>query len=64
MVVYDYCWHNQEYYGLIVSFFMLMHFVIVFINSTLLKGIFWEIYFTVSSMMEEIEDTLKGIQEK
>ena len=40
-VVYDYCYHNPNLYGLIVIFFMLMHFVIVYINGTLLKGIFW-----------------------
>ena len=51
-VVYDYCYQNQELYGLIVFYFMLMHFVIVYINATLLKGIFWEVYFTVSSCID------------
>jgi hypothetical protein len=53
-VGYDYCWRNPDYYGLIAAFFVLMHIVIIHITSTLIKGIFWEIYFTVSSMMNAI----------
>ena len=59
-VVYDYCFYNQNLYGPIIIFFMLMHFVIVYINGTLLKGIFWEVYFTVSSVMDEREEKLKN----
>lgn len=51
-VAYDYCWRFPNYYGLIVVFFIIQHVVIIHITSTLLKGIFWEIYFTVSSMMD------------
>lgn len=40
-VAYNYCWRNPDYYGLIVTFFMIMHFVIVYVFGTLLKGIFW-----------------------
>ena len=54
-VAYDYCWRFPNYYGLIVVFFIIQHVVIIHITSTLLKGIFWEIYFTVSSMMDCIE---------
>ena len=35
-----------------------MHVAIVHITGTLIKGIFWEIYFTVSSMMDAIEEQL------
>lgn len=55
-VAYNYCWRNQDYYALIVTFFMLMHFIIVYVFGTLLKGIFWEIYFTVSSILDSIDE--------
>ena len=51
-VAYNYCWRNPDYYGLIVTLFMLMHFIIVYVFGTLLKGIFWEIYFAVSSILD------------
>jgi len=54
IIAFDYCWRNPSYYGLIVVFFIFMHLTIVTINGTLLKGIFWEIYFTVSSMMDDL----------
>jgi hypothetical protein len=57
-VNYDYCWRYPAYYAPIVIFFILMHVTIVHITGTLIKGIFWEIYFTVSSMMDAIEDEL------
>ncbi len=57
-VAYNYYWRYPSYYGLIVVFFIVMHVAIVHITGTLIKGIFWEIYFTVSSMMDAIEEQL------
>lgn len=55
-VAYDYCWRYPLYYTPIVIFFILQHVAIIHVTGTLIKGIFWEIYFTVSSMMDVIED--------
>ena len=35
---------------------MFMHFAIVFVLATLLKGIFWEIYFTVAGMLDDMQE--------
>jgi len=51
-IAYDYSWRNPDLFGLITILFTLMHFFIVTVVGTLLKGIFWEIYFTVSEMMD------------
>lgn len=61
---YNYCWKNQEYYGFIVFLFMIMHFTIVYVLGTLLKGIFWEIYFTVSGILDSLDDKFKSEHEK
>lgn len=33
-----------------------MHLLIVTVMANLLKGIFWEIYFTVSTIIDELDD--------
>lgn len=63
-VAYHYCWLNQNLYGFIVVLFMFMHFTIVYVLGTLLKGIFWEIYFTVSSILDSIDEKLSSDREK
>ena len=53
---WSYAYRGQGQYGLIVTLFMIMHLVIVTIMVNLLKGIFWEVYFTVSTILDEIEE--------
>ena len=59
-IAWNYAWRNPHFYGFIVAYFMLMHLMIVSVVGMLLKGIFWEIYATVSDMMDEIENKIEG----
>ena len=51
VVAVDYVWRSggEEYWGIVILF-ILEHMAIVVVLATFLKGIFWEVYFTVSSM--------------
>ena len=49
-MAYDHCWRNPQYFGYVMLFFCFMHLIIVSIISTLIKGIFWEVYFTVDEI--------------
>lgn len=40
-IAYDYSWKSQNLFGLITVLFILIHFTIVTVVGTLLKGIFW-----------------------
>jgi hypothetical protein len=51
-LAYDYCARNPSLYAAIALFFVSMHFILVTVTATLIKGIFWEIYFTVGQMMD------------
>jgi hypothetical protein len=53
---WSYCSREPQAYGWIVALFILMHVLIVTLLANLLKGICWEVYFTVSSMLDLIED--------
>lgn len=57
MIAYDHCWRAPFYYGYIMLFFCLCHITIVYIIATLIKGIFWEVFFTVNTVFEEREHT-------
>ena len=56
MQVWSYCYRQQNLYGWIVALFIFMHLLIVTVMANLLKGIFWEIYFTVSTIIDELDD--------
>lgn len=45
-------------------FFCLCHITIVYIIATLIKGIFWEVFFTVNSTFEERDKTNKEEEER
>lgn len=53
MVAYDLCWRNPQYYGYVMCYFCFMHIIIVYVVATLIKGIFWEVYFTVDQIFRE-----------
>lgn len=59
-IVYDYCWRSPQHYAAIVILFVIMHFVLVTVIGTLIKGIFWEIYFTVSNSIDEIQEEVNS----
>lgn len=47
-VAFDHSWRTPYYYGYIMLYFCLMHITIVYIIATVIKGIFWEVFFTVN----------------
>jgi len=53
MIAFDHSNRNPNYTGLIMTFFCIMHVFIVLIIATLVKGIFWEVFFTVSTTIKE-----------
>lgn len=53
MIAFDHSWKNPQFYGYIMSYFCFMHIIIVYIIATLIKGIFWEVFFTVNQIFEE-----------
>ena len=55
MVAYDHCWRNPQYYGYVMVYFCFMHIIITYVIATLIKGIFWEVYFTVDQTFRERE---------
>jgi len=55
MIAYDHCWRAPYYYAYIMLFFCLCHITIVYIIATLIKGIFWEVFFTVNTIFEARE---------
>ena len=55
MIAYDHCWRNPQYYAYVMIYFCFMHIIIVYIIATLIKGIFWEVYFTVDQIFREKE---------
>jgi hypothetical protein len=52
-VAFDHAWRNAQYYSYVMLFFMLMHLIITYIIATLIRGMFWEIFFTVNSIMQK-----------
>jgi hypothetical protein len=52
-VAYDHCWRAPHYFAYIMLFFCLIHITVVYILATLIKGIFWEVFFTVNTMFAE-----------
>lgn len=55
MVAFDHSWKNPQYYGYVMLLFCFMHIIIVYIIATLIKGIFWEVFFTVNQIFEDRE---------
>lgn len=51
-LAFDYCVKNPDYYAGVIILFIFMHFIFVTVIGTLLKGIFWEIYFTVGDSID------------
>ena len=59
MVAYDHCWRSPHYYAYTMLYFCLMHIIITYIIATLIKGIFWEVFFTVKEIFEQRDRKLK-----
>lgn len=51
-VAFDHGWRNAHYYAYVMLYFILMHLVITYIVATLIRGIFWEVFFTVNATLE------------
>lgn len=54
-VAYDHSWRNPDYFGIIMTFFCVMHLVIVYIIAIIIRGVFWEVFFTVDAIFSERE---------
>jgi hypothetical protein len=54
-VAYDHCFRNPDYFTPVMIFFTGTQITLVYIVSTIIKGVFWEIYFTVDSIFVERE---------
>lgn len=52
MIAFDHAGRNANNYGFVMLFFCLMHITIVYMIAALIKGIFWEVYFTVNGQLE------------
>jgi hypothetical protein len=52
-IAYDHAWRSTDYFVLVMLFFCLMHITIVYIIATLIKGVFWEVFFTVNTIFTE-----------
>lgn len=52
-LAYDHSWRNPPYFGYVMVYFCFMHIVITYITATLIRGIFWEVFFTVNSIFQE-----------
>jgi hypothetical protein len=51
-VAFDLGWRNPQYYAYVMLYFILMHLVITYIIATLIRGIFWEVFFTVNAIIQ------------
>jgi hypothetical protein len=52
-VAFDYAKRLEPYFFIVMIFFVFCHMVIVLVLATLLKGIVWSVFSTVSSQFEE-----------
>jgi hypothetical protein len=52
-VAFDYAKRNEDYSALVLIYFVILHMIIVLILATSIKGIFWEVYFSVKSLEEQ-----------
>lgn len=52
-IAFDHSSRAPDYYGYIMLFFCFMHITIVYIVATLIKGVFWEVFFTVDTIYAE-----------
>jgi hypothetical protein len=52
LIAYDHAKRNSDQFAMVMMYFVIMHVVIVLIVATLIKGIFWEVYFCVQSEFE------------
>ena len=55
VLAYDHSWRNPQYFDYVMLYFCFMHIIIDYIIGTLIKGIFWEVYFTVDKIFKERE---------
>lgn len=62
-VAYDHCFRNPDYFTPVMIFFTGTQITLVYIVSTIIKGVFWEIYFTVDSIFVEREKQIAREQE-
>lgn len=51
-VAYDHSWRAPQYFAYVMLYFCLMHITIVYMVATMIKGIFWEVYFTVDTIFQ------------
>jgi hypothetical protein len=63
-IAFDHASRSPSSFGWIMLFFCLMHITIVYMIATLIKGVFWEVFFTVTTMFAErkketIEEEMK-----
>jgi MFS superfamily sulfate permease-like transporter len=59
MIAFDHSWKNPQYFAYIMLLFCFMHIIIVYIIATLIKGIFWEVFFTVNQIFVDREEETK-----
>jgi hypothetical protein len=52
-IAFDHSWRASDYFTWIMIFFCFLHITIVYIIATLIKGVFWEVFFTVNSIYDE-----------
>jgi hypothetical protein len=52
-VAFDLGWRNAQYYAYIILFFILMHLVITSIVASLIRRMFWDVFFTVDQIIEQ-----------
>jgi MFS superfamily sulfate permease-like transporter len=52
-LAFDHCWRASDYFAYIMLFFCFMHITIVYIIATLIRGVFWEVFFTVNTIYLE-----------
>ena len=52
-IAFDHCWRASDYFTWVMVFFCFLHITIVYIIATLIKGVFWEVFFTVNIIYEE-----------
>ena len=52
-LAFDHSWRAPQYYVYTMLYFCFMHIIIVYIIATLIKGIFWQTFFTVDGVFRD-----------
>jgi hypothetical protein len=63
-VAFDHCWRAPQYFTYIMLYFCLLHITIVYMIATLIKGIFWEVFFTVNTIFATRDKNAAEEEEK